>query len=89
MRESEFPKCACIKCGKELANVAQVGMQPMGGTMFRTYGHYGSTIFDPVVGGHYLEIVICDECLAPEMKNRKVVYHSSPELEDSVVGNVD
>lgn len=37
----------------------------MDGLHFRTYGHYGSTIFDPM-DGTYLDVAICDECI---MKN--------------------
>jgi hypothetical protein len=35
---------------------------PLGGTVFRAYGNYGSTIFDPM-DGSFIEIVICDSCL--------------------------
>ncbi len=41
----------------------------MDGLHFRTYGHYGSTIFDPM-DGTYLDVAICDECI---MKNLKKV----------------
>ena len=32
----------------------------------RTYGHYGSTVFDPM-DASYLEIVVCDPCLKSRM----------------------
>lgn len=61
-------KTNCIVCQSEVDNwdiaypkdATQV--HPIGGTVFRTYGHYGSTVFDPM-DASYLEIVVCDECL--------------------------
>lgn len=35
---------------------------PMDGTHFLTYGHYGSTVHDPM-DGSYLNIIICNKCL--------------------------
>lgn len=55
----------CFACGRELKQIdsdAPVN-QPYAGTSFETHGHYGSTIYDPM-DGHYLEINICDACLA-------------------------
>lgn len=54
----------CIACGRELRNIDDTaGNQPYNGTAFQTHGHYGSTIFDPL-DGHFLEINVCDACLA-------------------------
>ena len=61
----------CIVCGKELepavpdGPAAQFGVknQPFGGTTFRTQGHYGSTVFDPLNDLLSLEINVCDEDL--------------------------
>lgn len=55
----------CIACGNELVNVdAEVETnQPYNGTAFTSHGHYGSTIYDPM-DGHYLELNVCDACLA-------------------------
>lgn len=53
----------CFKCGRELLNVcADSDNQPDGGTEFRTYGHYGSTVWDSFYGEE-LVLNICDECL--------------------------
>ena len=41
-----------------------------GGLMFQTYGHYGTTVFDPMTG-EYLEIVVCDECIKQNRIYRK------------------
>mgnify|MGYP005848335273 CR=1 FL=1 len=62
----------CIVCSKTLENwkythnekVTEV--HPMGGLHFLTYGHYGSTIFDPMGVAEQLDVAICDECI---MKN--------------------
>jgi hypothetical protein len=68
--ESKIP---CISCGKELDNWeyenrdgTKVEVHPMCGLHFRTYGHYGSTVFDPM-NGTYLDIAICDECLTKNL----------------------
>ena len=58
----------CIVCNAEVKNWDEAyshgeeKIHPIGGTVFRTYGHYGSTVFDPM-DGSYLEIVVCDDCL--------------------------
>lgn len=61
----------CIICNKELENLFEDENHPAGGTSFITYGHYGSTAFDPM-DGTYLEINICDECI---QKNKNKVLH--------------
>jgi hypothetical protein len=68
-----YNKIPCLACGKELDNLQYemkdgklVEVHPMDGLHFRTYGHYGSTIFDPMGTGEYLDIAICDLCI---MKN--------------------
>ena len=60
-------KINCIVCAAEVENwdIAHPDkdvVHPIGGTVFRTYGHYGSTVFDPM-DASYLDIVVCDECL--------------------------
>jgi hypothetical protein len=66
-------KIDCLACGKaldnldyEMPNGKRVEVHPMNGLHFRTYGHYGSTIFDPMGTGEYLDVAICDVCV---MKN--------------------
>jgi len=64
-------KTNCIVCNTEVENwnIAypedSPQVHPINGTAFKTYGHYGSTVFDPM-DGSYLDIVVCDSCL----KNR-------------------
>jgi hypothetical protein len=82
-------KIQCIACSKELDNWEydmkdkKVEVHPMGGLHFRTYGHYGSTIFDPIGTGVYLDVAICDLCV---MKNLDTVR--GPGKQD-LLDNVD
>lgn len=53
----------CIVCGATLENVwPESDNQPSDGTAFSSYGHYGSTFFDPI-DGQQIEINVCDPCL--------------------------
>ena len=53
----------CFVCGKTLRNVfGECENQPDEGTEFRTYGHYGSTVWDPM-NGEELVLNVCDACL--------------------------
>ena len=82
-------KIECIVCSKELDNLEyemrdnkKVEVHPMNGLHFRTYGHYGSVIFDPMGTGESLDIAICDLCV---MKNLdKVRGTGKQNLEDNV-----
>lgn len=81
-------KIPCIVCSKELDNMEyemrdhKVEVHPMGGLHFKTYGHYGSVIFDPLGTGEYLDIAICDLCI---MKNLDAVRGTGKEdLENNV-----
>lgn len=70
----------CFCCGKQMGNwiyetsrsdgtVSRVNVHPIGGLHFRTYGHYGSRVFDPMDGkGTTLDIAICDECVIGKAK---------------------
>ena len=54
----------CIVCGKTLKNVWETAEnQPDSGVAFTSPGNYGSTVFDPVLTGEFIEISVCDECL--------------------------
>lgn len=71
--ESKIP---CIVCSKELDNLEydnskgdKVEVHPMSGLHFRTYGHYGSAIFDPMGTGEYLDVAICDLCIMKNLDN--------------------
>jgi len=63
----------CICCKKELGNIDPKGNQPSGGLEFTTRGHYGSTVFDPVVGIAFLAVNVCDECLVAEAQAGRVL----------------
>lgn len=56
-------KCYCIKCNIELTNITSDGFHPLDGLVFSTYGHYGSSYFDPM-DSTSLQIVICDHCMS-------------------------
>jgi uncharacterized protein (DUF2225 family) len=66
-------KTNCIVCNTELENLDiaypddNEKVHPIDGTVFRTYGHYGSTVFDPM-DASYLEIVVCDRCLQSRLE---------------------
>lgn len=76
---TERPKSAlpCICCKRELGNIAPEGNQPIGGLEFKTGGHYGSTVFDPVVGSTFLAINVCDECLVTEAQAGRILIGES------------
>lgn len=75
----------CFKCGKELESVFPDKFQAYAGTQFVSYGHYGSTVFDPMNESEYIEIVICDDCL---LKNSDNVSHMTKEVSHSSLNTV-
>lgn len=63
----------CFICDKVLPNISDTVInQPSGGTAFITYGHYGSTVFDPM-NNTFLEITICDDCYHEKATKFKVL----------------
>lgn len=54
----------CIRCNKKLEKVFDdnQNLQPLCAVHFYSYGHYGSTYFDPM-DGSTLNIFVCDTCL--------------------------
>lgn len=52
----------CLVCEAWVPTVFGQVDQPRGGTGFQTFGHYGSTAFDPQ-DGTQLSAVVCDPCL--------------------------
>lgn len=70
----------CIRCDRVLRNfmAANKGMQPSNGLAFLSYGHYGSTYFDPM-DRTYIEISVCDQCLE-DADRRGLVFHGRPAL---------
>ena len=66
-------KTNCIVCNTEVENwdiaypEGDSQVHPIDGTAFRTYGHYGSSVFDPM-DASYLDIVVCDPCLRSRME---------------------
>lgn len=62
MSDTAFVRC--VMCDKELRNCGDPFSenQPVEGTAFRSYGHYGSTAFD-AMDGSWIEVNFCDPCL--------------------------
>jgi hypothetical protein len=75
-----------MACGRELQNVTEDAQenQPYNGTAFRTHGHYGSTIYDPM-DGRFLEINICDTCLASHPERAMEGRDRRPIMENGTV----
>ena len=54
----------CVVCGKALRNAFEdAENQPSDGVACTTHGNYGSTVYDPVLTGEFIEFNLCDECL--------------------------
>lgn len=54
----------CFTCGRTLESAFPPDdKQPYAGTTFLTYGHYGSTVFDPMSEFCTLQVTLCDPCL--------------------------
>jgi len=69
-------KVKCIVCKKDLEEFdtpKENSFHPMDGLEFITYGHYGSTIFDPVVEVKRLRVCICDKCVAQGIEDKLVL----------------
>jgi len=84
MNFKEIPNI-CIVCLKELVSAIKDDDYyiPDGGIICRTYGNYGSEIFD--YGLHesniitYLTFLICDSCLLARSKFINQVVETKPE----------
>ena len=79
-REAFLP---CFKCGKTLLNtyVEEADNHPSEGTEFRTYGHYGSTVWDSF-DGEELVLNVCDPCLR-EHADRLAQWPSNSPVDES------
>lgn len=67
---------SCIVCQKPLEEVDALDghFYPYDGLEFITRGHYGSTVFDPVVvEGAFLRVCICDKCIVKGIKSGQVI----------------
>lgn len=90
-------KTNCIICDTEVENWDEAyperkeTIHPIGGTVFRTYGHYGSTVFDPM-DASYLEIVICDPCLKDRLNRTyegvNSVYQAELEARHAYINDI-
>lgn len=48
---------------------------PWAATVFRTRGHWGSTMFDPGTGGGILEITVCDNCVRVKAEAGSILHY--------------
>jgi len=67
----DYDKINCIVCDCELDNWEYPGQQsihPLSGLHFRTHGHYGSAIFDPMGEATHLDVAICDLCIMTKLQ---------------------
>lgn len=63
----------CFVCNKVLiveeSGKCSTTIRPLyGGLWFRATGNFGSAIFDPIPDNGYIELAICDECVAKKAK---------------------
>lgn len=79
----------CFVCDSELENWVydgreghKVEVHPQGGLQFVSYGHYGSTIFDPVGKNIQIELAICDVCVMKKLDH--IRGSGKEELENDV-----
>lgn len=68
----------CIVCGVTPEPVEPGSNQPYAATEFQTFGHYGSTVFDPMDSDEALTINVCDACLSE--RSSRVVKRERVEI---------
>lgn len=66
----------CLKCYKALKEYGK--FHPVGGLHFVTYGHYGTTVFDPM-DGSTLNIFVCDSCITEAYEEGIVIRRKAKE----------
>ena len=60
----------CFVCDKQLKEYGH--MHPDGAIHFLSYGHYGTTVFDPM-DGSTINVFICDHCLRKKFQNAVIL----------------
>jgi len=74
------PTLPCIRCDKPLQPaIAGAENQPIGGTEFFSYGHYGSA-YDPM-DGTAVVINLCNECLMQRASESAVLERRQQHVE--------
>lgn len=76
----------CLICDRELDSIMEPSHNgdsytPYNGTVFTSYGHYGSTIFDEM-GDKQLSLTICDLCIIEKIKNISISKRENRNNED-------
>jgi hypothetical protein len=76
-RDPHMSELPCLVCGKPSRPAMPGGGEaspPSDALLFLTYGNYGSTVFDSVLGEEYLLAVICDECVTAAGKQGHLLH---------------
>lgn len=75
----------CIRCGAQPAHAFkddEPTNQPYAATTFKSHGHYGSTVWDPLGRSRdWLELNVCDICLQELAELGHVVVGHLPYVE--------
>ena len=67
-------KIPCFICGQELKGFDPISVNhPISGIEFTSYGHFGTTVFDPMDGTE-LAINFCDPCLEDGIRKQRVLH---------------
>ena len=59
-------KVFCFCCEKELTSAGEKDMawdMPSGGVILEGGGNYGSRLYDSMMDGVHIKLIICDNCL--------------------------
>jgi hypothetical protein len=67
----------CFKCEKEIDSAVITASPwdcPSAGVLFTGGDSYGSTIYDSLINGIRVQIIICDECL---LKNKNLLNETT------------
>lgn len=64
-------KCFCCDGDMKMWDYSDDAIHPLNGLHFISYGHYGSSYFDPM-DGSLINITICDVCLEKKSESSKI-----------------
>jgi len=76
----------CICCDREVkflcpelnCKTTSIGC-PDDATVWRSWGNYGSTVYDPQNSNEFLELVLCDNCLKQKASKVRRKVHEQKE----------
>jgi hypothetical protein len=78
----------CIVCGRSFESAFPPELKdstPYGGTVFTSWGNFGSTVFDPsgLRESERLQIIVCDGCLTTAAKGGNVTHETVVKYEET------